>query len=56
MCSSDLVMLQISFLCINRYKDIQAVWKDPDMEPKFYRGMEGKQGLEDVAGVLIDSS
>ncbi|CAM0911400.1 unnamed protein product [Alopecurus aequalis] len=54
--SNDVVMLQRSLLRINRYKDIQAVWKDPNMEPKIYRGKVGKQGLKDIAGSLIHSS
>lgn len=53
----DRKMLGKYNLYINRHVDIQEIWKDPDLQKVGRDGeLNGKQGLKDVAGNLIDNS
>ena len=54
--SSDTTMLRRSGLYIFNHIDIQSIWKDPDLIKLRRDGTPSKQGMKDVAGVLIHPS
>jgi len=54
--SSDTRMLRRSSLYIFNHVDIQQIWKDPDLIKVRRDGTPGKQGMKDLAGLLIDPS
>ncbi|CAM0873711.1 unnamed protein product [Alopecurus aequalis] len=55
--TEDTKKLARSHLFISNHIDIQRIWRDPDLK-KVGRDdkLNGKQGMKDVAGILIDIS
>jgi len=54
--SNDTRMLRRCQLYIYNHIDIQQIWKDPDLIKLRSDGSPGKQGMKDLAGLLIHPS